>query len=158
MVLFPSSSYFKKKVHKNYTVFIYLSRPGPVLPASKGEVLTRPLDDKSTPLNGVDDDEATLEEGVVAPCTDKLQTAAVGLVVVLRVDVEVSDLLNEAARGVLRERGDVQGAVAGAVVALVSDAVDDEPAGARVVVSKPRAKPSFEASISSETYWLWSGP
>lgn len=84
------------------------------------------LDDKGAALDGVDEDVAGLEEGVVAPGADELEGAAVGLVVVLGVDVEEAELLDEAAGGVLGEGADVDDAQAGAVVGLVGDAVDDE--------------------------------
>lgn len=88
--------------------------------------LLRTLNNESTPLNSVDQDEAALEERVVAPGANEVKAAAVGLAVVLGVHVEEANLLDEAAGGVLRQRADVDDVQAGAVVALVREAVDDE--------------------------------
>ena len=101
-----------------------------VLPLS----LSRPLDDEGTTLNSVDENESTGEEGVVAPGTDKLHASAVGLVVVLGVDVEEANLLDGAASGVLGQAADVEQAEAGAVVALVGEAIDDELVVVRAAV------------------------
>lgn len=85
-----------------------------------------PLDNKGTPLNRVHEDEAALEEGVVAPGTDKIDRPAVGVAVILWVDVEEADLLDELSRGVLRQGRHVKDAQASAIVALVRKAVNDE--------------------------------
>lgn len=84
-----------------------------------------PLHDESTPLDSVDDDEAGWEERVMAPSADKLDAAAAGQRVVLGVDVEVTELGDAGSTLVGLERGDVNHVQAGAVVALVRDAVDD---------------------------------
>lgn len=83
-----------------------------------------PLHDESSPLNGVDDNEARWEVGVVSPRADKLDAAAAGQGVVLGVDIEVTEL-GDAGTGLVGcQRGDVQHVQAGAVVALVCDSVD----------------------------------
>lgn len=84
------------------------------------------LDEESTTLNGVDQDVAALEVGVVAPGADEVDGSSVRLGVVLGVDVEEADLGDLAAGGVLGQRRDVNDAEAGAVVALVGEAVNDE--------------------------------
>jgi hypothetical protein len=96
--------------------------------------LSRPLDNKSTTLNGVDEDETTGEEGVVRPGTDELHASAVGLVVVLWIDIEETNLLNGATGGILGQAADVEKTEAGAVVALVGEAVNNELVVVRAAV------------------------
>lgn len=83
------------------------------------------LDDEGAALNGVDEDVAAREAGVVAPGADKVDDAAVGQVVVFRVDVEEGDFVDAVARGVGRDGADVEDAQARPVVALVAQAVED---------------------------------
>lgn len=83
------------------------------------------LDDESAALDGVDEDVAAGEAGVVAPGADEVDDAAVGQVVVFRVDVEEGDFLDAAARGVRWDRAHVQDAQTRSVVALVTQSVED---------------------------------
>lgn len=62
----------------------------------------------------------------MAPGADKVGAAAVGVAVVLGVNVEEAGLGDALARGVLGQGAQVEHAQARAVVALVREAVDDE--------------------------------
>ncbi|TKW55171.1 hypothetical protein CTA1_11976 [Colletotrichum tanaceti] len=87
---------------------------------------TRPLDNPHAALDGVDDDEAALEVGVVAPGARVVVGAAARLAVVLRVDVKVGDLPDARGRRVPADGRDVEHAQARAVVALVREPAVDE--------------------------------
>lgn len=88
--------------------------------------LSRALHNEGTALNRVDQNVATLEVRVVRPGADEVNRSSKGLVVVLGVDVEESNLGNAASGGVIGQRRNVENAETGTVVALESKAVDDE--------------------------------
>ena len=83
------------------------------------------LDDEGAALDGVDEDIAGREAGIVAPGADEVDDAAVGQVVVLGVDVEEGDFLDAGAGGVRGDGAHVEHAQARAVVALVAEPVED---------------------------------
>lgn len=82
------------------------------------------LDHESTPVNGVDENEAT-GESVVAPGAGESNGASTCLVVVLRVDVEPTNLLDIAASGILRDAGYIEHADTGAVVGESGETIAD---------------------------------
>lgn len=96
------------------------------IPTSGLNPSSRALHNEGATLNRVDQNVATLEVRVVRPGADEVNGSSKGLVVVLGVDVEESNLGNAASGGVIGERGDVENAETGTVVALEGKAIDDE--------------------------------
>lgn len=84
------------------------------------------LHDKCTPIHGVDDNIAALEVRVVAPCSGEGDISSSREIIVLRVDIEVGNLLDALASGVIRDGADIQDVVTQGVVALVGKAINDE--------------------------------
>jgi hypothetical protein len=83
-------------------------------------------EDKCATLDGVDDNVATGQEGVVAPGANKVSDTSAGSAVVLGIDVEVANLTDRATSGVLGKRANVENTKASTIVALVGETVVDE--------------------------------
>jgi hypothetical protein len=94
-------------------------------PAPLGTLLAGELDDETTALDAVDEDEARFEPGVAGPGADELDLAAAVGAVVLGMDVNEGGLADGGAGGVLGDGRDIVDAQTGTVVALVDVAVDD---------------------------------
>lgn len=88
--------------------------------------LARSLDHKGSPLDGVHQNVATLEEGIVAPSSDKLETTSLGLAVIFRIDIKEANFLDKLSGWVLRQGRDIENSQTSTVVALVREAVHDE--------------------------------
>lgn len=82
------------------------------------------LDNESTPLDGVDEDEAA-RESVMAPSTREGNDTTTHLIVILRVDVEPTDLFHVTTGRIFRNARDIENADTSTVVGKSGKAILD---------------------------------
>ena len=117
--------YFREYIHYDHVQFKQLSSLvlAPVLALAPAEL---GLDNEGTTVNSVDD-SVTGVEGEVAPGARVPDSrATTGKLIILREDIEVGNLLDLAAVGVLGNGADIEDTETGLVVGLVGETLVDE--------------------------------